>query len=136
MAALETIPLDLRASTDDLRKLEIGSVAYLTGRVFTAREGVYQRAIEAGAGMPAGKDALGLVNFHCSPAAAVNPDGSYNVGAVTATASFRFSKWLDGWFQISGCNIIIAKAAMTSHVYPKSFLPTNPIYLPPPAYGT
>src|SRR5882724_6342624 len=101
MAPLKTIHLDLPAGTDDLRKLEIGSVAYLTGRVFTAREGVYQRAIEAGAGMPAGKDALGLVNFHCSPAAAVNPDGSHTVGAVTATASFRFSKWLDGWFALS-----------------------------------
>src|SRR5438552_11222675 len=106
MAELKTINQKLPASTDDLRALEIGSVAYLTGRLFTAREGVYKRAIEDGAGMPAGKDALGLVNFHCSPAASVNPDGSYTVGAVTATASFRFAKWLDGWFQLSGCNLI------------------------------
>jgi L(+)-tartrate dehydratase beta subunit len=27
------------------------------------------------------------VNFHCSPAAAVRPDGTYAVEAVTATAS-------------------------------------------------
>src|SRR6478736_863005 len=45
--------------------------------------------------MPAGKEALGLANFHCSPAAAINPDGSRTVGAVTATASFRFGKWLE-----------------------------------------
>src|SRR5262249_42232629 len=95
MADLKTVHLDLPATTDDLRKLEIGSVAYLSGRLFTAREGVYKRAIEDGAGMPAGRDALGVANFHCSPAAAVNPDGSYTVGAVTATASFRFAKWLD-----------------------------------------
>src|SRR5258708_14175782 len=136
MAALKTIPLDLPASTDDLRKREIGSVAYRTGRVFTAREGVYQRAIEQGAGMPAGKDALGLVNFHCSPAAAVNPDGSHTVGAVTATASFRFAKWLDGWFALSGCNIIIGKGGMTSQVYRKSFVPNNAIYLTTVGYGT
>ena len=42
-------------------------MAYLTGRIFTAREGVYKHAIEGGAGMPASKEALGLVNFHCSP---------------------------------------------------------------------
>src|SRR4029450_13440458 len=114
MAALKTVELNLPARTEDLRSLEIGSGAYLTGRIFRAREGGYQRAIEEGAGMPAGRDALGLTNFHCSPAATVNPDGSYTVGAVTATASFRFAQWLDGWFKLSGCNVIIGKGGRTS----------------------
>jgi L(+)-tartrate dehydratase beta subunit len=136
MGEIKTVHLKLPASTDDLRKLEMGSVAYLTGRVFTAREGVYKRAIEDGVGMPADKDALGLVNFHCSPAAAINPDGSYNVGAVTATASFRFAKWLDGWFKLSGCNIILGKGGMTAEIYKKSFVPNNAIYLTTVGYGT
>src|SRR3989442_6063684 len=128
MATLKTIHLDLPAQTDDLRNLEIGSVAYLTGRVFTAREGVYKRAIEDGAGMPASREALGLANFHCSPAAAINADGSHTVGAVTATASFRFAKWLDGWFELSGCNIIIGKGGMTSDIYRRAFLAHQAIY--------
>ena len=136
MAALKTVGLVLPARTEDLRSLEIGSVAYLSGRIFTAREGVYQRAIEGGAGMPAGREALGLTNFHCSPAATVNPDGSHTVGAVTATASFRFAKWLDGWFTLSGCNIIIGKGGMTSDVYRKSFVPNQAIYLTTVGYGT
>ena len=41
MPDLKTVELTLPARTEDLRKLEIASVAYLTGRVFTAREGVY-----------------------------------------------------------------------------------------------
>jgi L(+)-tartrate dehydratase beta subunit len=85
MPELKTVRLKLPASTEDLRALELGQVVYLTGRVFTAREGVYKRAVEDGAGMPAGQDALGRVNFHCSPAASINADGSYTVGAVTAT---------------------------------------------------
>src|SRR5262245_7090020 len=136
MAALKTVQLALPARTEDLRSLEIGAVAYLSGRIFTAREGVYQRAIEEGAGMPAGRDALGLTNFHCSPAAAVNPDGSHSVGAVTATASFRFAKWLDGWFDLSGCNIIIGKGGMTSEIYRTSFVPHQAIYLTTVGYGT
>jgi L(+)-tartrate dehydratase beta subunit len=60
MAGLKTLHLDLPASTEDLRKLELGTVVYLRGRVFTAREGVYKRAVEEGAGMPAGPDALGV----------------------------------------------------------------------------
>ena len=136
MSEIITTHLDLPATTADLRKLEIGTVVYLTGRVFTARERVYQHAIEDGAGMPAGRETLGAVNFHCSPAAAVNPDGTYTVGAVTATASFRFNKWLDDWFRISGCNIIIGKGGMTSEIYRTHFVPNAAIYLTTVGYGT
>jgi L(+)-tartrate dehydratase beta subunit len=136
MAELKTVRVDLPATTEDLRKLEIGAVVYLAGRVFTAREGVYKRAVEDGAGMPAGADALGRVNFHCSPAASINSDGSYTVGAVTATASFRFAKWLDGWFKLSGCNIIIGKGGMTSDIYRRYFVPNSAIYLTTVGYGT
>jgi L(+)-tartrate dehydratase beta subunit len=135
-AALKTVQLKLPARAADLRALEIGSVAYLTGRLFTAREGVYKHAIEEGAGMPGSREELGIANFHCSPAASVNPDGSYTVGAVTATASFRFAKWLEGWFKISGCNIIIGKGGMTSEVYRKSFVPNDAVYLTTVGYGT
>jgi L(+)-tartrate dehydratase beta subunit len=133
---IPTMHLDLPAATADLRKLAIGTVVYLAGRVFTARERVYQHAIEDGAGMPAGKDALGAVNFHCSPAAAVRPDGTFAVSAVTATASFRFAKWLEDWFRISGCNIIIGKGGMTSEVYRTHFVPNAAIYLTTVGYGT
>jgi L(+)-tartrate dehydratase beta subunit len=136
MPDLKTVHLKLPASTADLRGLEIGSVAYLNGRLFTAREGVYKRAIGDGFGMPAGKDALGITNFHCSPAASINPDSSYRVGAVTATASFRFAQWLDGWFKLSGCNIIIGKGGMTSEVYRECFVPNHAIYLTTVGYGT
>ena len=135
-AGLKTVRLNLPASTADLRALEIGSVAYLTGRLFTAREGVYKRAVEDGAGMPASREALGLANFHCSPAAAINPDGSHTVGAVTATASFRFSRWMDAWLKLSGCNIIIGKGGMTSDIYRDAFIPNKAVYLTTVGYGT
>jgi L(+)-tartrate dehydratase beta subunit len=166
MPGLKTVALKLPAATEDLRKLEIGTVVYLTGRIFTAREGAYKHAIEDGAGMPAARESLGQVNFHCSPAARINPDGTYSVaaipsapmedaddvaphgaapgkaapgydvGAVSATASFRFVKWLDRWFKLSGCNIIIGKGGMTSEVYRKIFVPNHAIYLTTVGYGT
>ena len=136
MGEIVTAHLDLPAATADLGRLAIGTVVYLTGRVFTARERVYQHAIDDGAGMPASRETLGAVNFHCSPAAAVNPDGTYTVGAVTATASFRFNKWLDDWFRLSGCNIIIGKGGMTADIYRKSFVPRQAIYLTTVGYGT
>ncbi len=136
MSDLRKVHLKLPASTEDLARLEIGSVVYLTGRLFTAREGVYKHAIEEGAGMPGSPEEIGTANFHCSPAAVVEPDGRFNVGAVTATASFRFAKWLDGWFKISGCNIIIGKGGMTSETYRQTFVPNNAVYLTTVGYGT
>ena len=133
---LKTANLTLPASTEALRGLEIGTVVYLTGRVFTAREGVYKRAVEDGVPLPAPPAEMGTANFHCSPAATIEDDGTLNVGAVTATASFRFAKWLDGWFKISGCNVIIGKGGMTGKIYRETFVPNNAIYLTTVGYGT
>jgi L(+)-tartrate dehydratase beta subunit len=136
VTGLTPVHLRLPATTADLGQLEIGTVVYLTGRLFTAREGAYKRAVEDGVGMPAPPEELGLANFHCSPAASVDADGTMTVGAVTATASFRFAKYLDGWFKASGCNVVIGKGGMTSEVYRRSFVPNNAIYLTTVGYGT
>jgi len=135
-SSLKRIELRLPATSEELAALEIGTVVHLTGRVFTAREGVYKRAVEDGAGLPATPEQLGYANFHCSPAATLNRDGSATVGAVTATASFRFAKWLDGWFKLSHCNVIIGKGGMTGEIYKRHFVPNQAVYLTTVGYGT
>jgi L(+)-tartrate dehydratase beta subunit len=70
------------------------------------------------------------------PHALANAEPGYTVGAVSATASFRFIKWLDRWFKLSGCNIIIGKGGMTSEVYRSVFVPNEVIYLTTVGYGT
>src|SRR3546814_3786664 len=67
------------------------------------------------------------VNFHCSPAASRNDDGSFNVGAVTATASFRFSKWLPRWFEVSGAKVIVGKGGMSEQDYRDVFVPAGAV---------
>ena len=84
MTKLKTVDLHLPATREDLAKLEIGTVVYLSGRVHTAREGVYKRAVEEHANVP---DAIGTASFHCSPAASVGPNGELTVGAVTGTGN-------------------------------------------------
>ena len=135
-SSLKTLHLKLPATSADLAGLEIGTVVYLTGRLYTAREGVYKKAVEDGAGLPALPEELGSANFHCSPAATIHPDGTASVGAVTATASFRFAKWLDGWFKLSRCNVIIGKGGMTSEIYKRTFVPNEAVYLTTVGYGT
>lgn len=128
--------LSTNPSYEALRALEIGDVVYLDGSVYTAREGVYIRTVEERQPLPLELPAESAANFHCSPAASINDDGSINMGAVTATASFRFSKWLKSWFTLSGAKLILGKGGMTSADYRRDFVPNGAVYLTTVGYGT
>lgn len=128
--------LSLPATPEALAKLNIGSVVYLDGVVYTGREGVYKKVLEEDADLPLDLPAVSNVNFHCSPAASVEADGHYRVGGVTATASFRFAKWMPGWFQMSGARIIIGKGGMSEKDYKELFVPAGAVYLTTVGYGT
>lgn len=128
---LETPVLD-----SDLIELQIGSVVYINGVVYTGREGAYRKILDQGVSPPLDLRSVSNVNFHCSPAAAVKADGSYRVGAVTATASFRFSKWLRRWFEKTDCKIVIGKGGMPQADYQNCFAPHGAVYLTTIGYGT
>lgn len=119
----------------DLARLELGDVVYLTGVLYTAREGVYRKVVDQGAELPASVRALTNVNFHCSPAATVRPDGTYAVEAVTATASFRFGKSMSRWFERSGAKVVVGKAGLTELAYREWFVPHGAVYLTTVGYG-
>ncbi len=133
-------PSRIRLSTtpapEALAALELGDVVYLDGVVYTAREGVYMRVIEQGEALPLELPRESAANFHCSPAATQHEDGSFDLGAVTATASFRFSKWIDAWLELSGAKLILGKGGMSPEDYKRSFVPHGAIYLTTVGYGT
>ena len=133
---LRTVHLNSPVPDDELAKLQLGDVVYLSGRVHTGREGVYKQVVEKGLGLPGPVEEIGNVNFHCSPAATVNPDSSYSMGAVTGTASFRFAQYLKDWFDASGCKVIIGKGGMNPQDYVDLFVPAGAIYLTTVGYGT
>jgi L(+)-tartrate dehydratase beta subunit len=133
---LKEVRLTTPVTQDQLKTLEIGNVVYLDGVIYTARESIYKKIITDGAAPPEDFATLGNVNFHCSPAATVEADGRLNVGAVTATASFRFSKWMKDWFRISGAKVIIGKGGMSEADYRSLFVPVGAIYLTTVGYGT
>ena len=132
---MREVSLATPVSGADLDGLELGDVVYLTGAVYTAREGVYRTVVEQGHELPASVCALTNVNFHCSPAASVRPDGTYAVEAVTATASFRFGKSMSRWFERSGARVVVGKAGLTELAYREWFVPHGAVYLTTVGYG-
>lgn len=127
--------LSLPPKPEEIAALAPGDIAFLDGVVYTAREGVYKRILEDGAELPVGAELLST-NFHCSPAAAPGDNGSYRIGGVTATASFRFSKFMDEWLSRTGSRIVIGKGGMPREDYKNILVPHGAVYLTTVGYGT
>ena len=136
MSGLRQVRLRLPVTSADLEGLRLGDIVFLDGVVYTGREGLYRRMLDEGVPPPVDLAKLSNVNFHCSPAADVRDDGTYNVGAVTATASFRFARWLTRFFEQTSCRIIIGKGGMSEEDYRTHFVPNGAIYLTTVGYGT
>ena len=132
---MDEVHLTTPVSPESIRSLKLGDVVYLSGVLYTGREGVYRKVVDKGAALPDSVRALTNVNFHCSPAASVRPDGSYSVEAVTATASFRFGKSMTTWFERSGAKVIVGKAGLTELAYREWFVPHGAVYLTTVGYG-
>jgi L(+)-tartrate dehydratase beta subunit len=135
-AGLRKLRLTAPISEADLKTIRPGDIVFLDGVIYTGREGVYRKVVTEGAEPPVDLRALSNVNFHCSPAAAVQDDGSYRIGAVTATASFRFSRALPTWFEKTGCRVVIGKGGMNPRDYQETFVPAGAVYLTTVGYGT
>lgn len=133
---LRKVSIDLPVTPEKVAELRLGDIAFLTGVVYTAREGVYDRVLEKGEPLPEGLTELSNANFHCSPAASPGADGGYRIGAVTATASFRFSKYLDRWLDLTGTRIVIGKGGMPRRDYREILAPRGAVYLTTVGYGT
>src|SRR5215471_19553500 len=132
---MDEVHLTTPVSAETIRSLTLGDGVYLSGALYTGREGVYRQVVDKGRPLPDSVRALTNVNFHCSPAASVRPDGSYAVEAVTATASFRFGKSMTAWFERSGAKVIVGKAGLTELAYREWFMPYGAIYLTTVGYG-
>jgi len=112
MAGLREVILSTTPSAEAIADLRLGDIVYLDGLMYTAREGVYMRALEEQANIPMA------------------------LPAVTATASFRFAKWLPEWMAKTGAKLIVGKGGMTSRDYREYFVPNGAVYLSTVGYGT
>jgi len=133
---MTTVNINSPVTDQQVADLNQGDIVFISGFVYTAREGVYKRVLETGEKLPVDLPSISNINFHCSPAASKNKDGTFNVGAVTATASFRFGKWMPDWFETSKAKLIIGKGGMSEESYRDLFLPVGAKYLTTVGYGT
>jgi len=132
---MRQVRLKCPVEVEELDRLELGDVVHLDGVLFTGREGLYHRFLDEGIEPPVPLSQISNVNFHCSPAASITEGGGSVVRAVTATASFRFGKWMDEFFRKTGVKVIVGKGGMQAKDYKQLFVPHRAIYLTTVGYG-
>ncbi|RJR18870.1 MAG: fumarate hydratase [Desulfobacteraceae bacterium] len=133
--AIREVSITLPVRDDQLNSLQLGDAVFLNGMVFTGREGLYHMIFEKKAEPPIDIRTLGGATFHCSPAINESSPGIYHVPSVTATASFRFAKYMPEFLSRYNIHFVIGKGGMSSRVYKESFVPNRTIYLTTVGYG-
>src|SRR5262249_20085980 len=116
MADVREFSLSVPLSETDVRQLRAGDVVYLSGPIFTARDGVFDYML--GQGNPAPIDIRQTCNVAStsSPAGVEVSPGEFEVASLQATAGFRYAKWMRPLCETYGTRAVISKGGMPEHV--------------------
>jgi L(+)-tartrate dehydratase beta subunit len=132
---MREVHLSMPLTAEAVSTLELGDAVFLTGVLFTGREGFYQQVFERGHEPPLDLKNSCNVTFHCSPAVSEPSPGQYHIPSVTATASFRFAKHVPLLLERYGILAVIGKGGMQEEVYQTAFRRHGAIYLTTVGYG-
>jgi L(+)-tartrate dehydratase alpha subunit len=126
-----TIPL----SEHDVRQLRAGDIVYLSGCLFTARDGVFKYMIDEGHEPPIDIRGQYNVSTQSSPAGAEIGPGKYMVNSLQATAGFRYAQWMDRLFERYGVRAVLNKGGMAKELYETVFKKHGAVCLSTMPYG-
>jgi tartrate/fumarate subfamily iron-sulfur-dependent hydro-lyase beta chain len=100
--------IDIPAGKDEIKKLKIGDIIYVTGKVFTARDEAHHMMLEKNnISFSPGDMAL----YHCGPLMK-EENGEWQVVSAGPTTSSRMEIFEDKFLRKFGTNIIIGKGGM------------------------
>ncbi len=126
-----TIPL----KDKEVRQLRAGDVVYLTGGIFTARDGVFKYMIDEGHEPPIQIRDMYNVSTQSSPAGTEVSPGKYMVNSLQATAGFRYAQWMDRLFERHGVKAVLNKGGMSQEMYQTVFKKHGAVCLSTMPYG-
>lgn len=102
--------INLPLKKEEIKKLKIGDVVYLSGKIFTARDEAHYMMLEKSKkDMPFNPSDMGL--FHCGPLMKKVGNKWYVVSAGPTTSS-RMELFEDRFIEKFGIKIIIGKGGM------------------------
>jgi L(+)-tartrate dehydratase beta subunit len=127
--------LQVPLSEADVRQLRAGDVVYLSGPIFTARDGVFGYMLGEGHSAPIQiRDACNVATTS-SPAGVELAPGRYEVASLQATAGFRYAKWMRPLCETYGTRAVISKGGMPEEVYQELGNAFGVVFLSTMGYG-
>ncbi len=113
MSEPRTFHLRTPLSEEDVRKLRVGDIVYLSGIVVSARDAAHKKVLELlekGEKLPI--DLRGLAVYHVGPVVRKRPDGGWEVIAAGPTTSARMESVEAEFIEKTGVRMIIGKGGM------------------------
>lgn len=108
--------LKLPLSEEDVRRLKVGDIVYLTGTIYTARDEAHIHILEElRKGHKIDVDFKGSAVFHCGPIMK-KVDGKWKVVAAGPTTSTRMNPLEPEFIERTGVRAIIGKGGMSKAV--------------------
>jgi len=105
----------LPVSEEDVRRLRVGDIVYVTGTMVTARDQAHRRVLElVKKGEKPPVDLRGLALYHCGPVVRKKPNGEWEIVAAGPTTSTRMEVLEAEFIEATGVRIIIGKGGMGS----------------------
>lgn len=99
-------------SEEEIRKLKVNDVLYVSGTMFTARDQAHKRALEYfKQGKPLPLSLEGLVVFHCGPIVKKKED-TWTIVAAGPTTSTRMEIFEDEFIKNFKVKVVIGKGGM------------------------
>jgi tartrate/fumarate subfamily iron-sulfur-dependent hydro-lyase beta chain len=98
---------------EELKKIKIGDIVYITGTIVTARDEAHLKALELhknGKELPVDFNGIGL--FHCGPVMMKDEQNKWQVVAAGPTTSARMEIFQDEFIKTFHPGIIIGKGGM------------------------
>ncbi len=109
---MATYHLSTPLKEEDMRKLNVGDVVYISGTIFTARDMAHLKIrglLEQGEALP--KDFTGAAVFHAGPVCLKNEDGSWRLNVIGPTTSIRMEPYADMVGKL-GVKAVLGKGGM------------------------
>jgi len=100
--------INIPADKDEIKKLEVGDILYVTGKMFTARDEAHHMMLEKEE-IPFDPSEMAL--YHCGPLMK-EENGKWQVVSAGPTTSSRMEIFEDKFLEKFSTNIIIGKGGM------------------------
>ncbi|QPC45766.1 fumarate hydratase [Mangrovibacillus cuniculi] len=104
----DVITLEAPISEEDIRKLKVGDVVQINGRMFTGRDAIHKYLSENDSPV----DLNGQVIYHCGPVMLKDKNGNWEVKAAGPTTSIREEPYQGDIMKRFGIRAVVGKGGM------------------------